>query len=147
LTVGEVSFTSLEEGGGVFQSFTSGNETVTFAADIASSTFIGNQSGGAFAMLIDGVKVASVDFGDIDSDTTEHSILTAIVPLLSGSHELRFLITRPFISAGTSTPQQYIDDVTAEAEDESPAPEPASLTLLGIGLAGIGARCQRRSKI
>jgi hypothetical protein len=147
--VGEQVFTGLQEGGGIFQSFTTGAGTLTMNADIAVFTQgPSNASGGIFTMLLDNVAVAVFDSGNTTSGQTERSSLNAVVAVGAGSHEIRFLMTRPFIH-GTlgETPFQYIDDVALDLNGvQTPIPEPATLSLFGAGLAAAWARSRRTAR-
>ena len=140
--VGEVTFTGVLEGGGIFQSIVFGAAgTALFSADIAShqSSRFSNAAGGNFEMLLDGGVIDSFDMGAIGSGATLRHSLSASQAVTAGSHELRFRITRPFITS-VNTPDQYIDNVVASGPTGSVVPEPSSAVLLlagGLPLAGI----------
>jgi len=142
--VGEVTFHQVQEGGGIFQNFASGAGSLVLSADIASrnsSAVNNNAAGGIFTLLLDGIAVDVVDFGFINFGVTERDTLDAIVPVIAGTHEIRILMTRPFLSGG-DTPFQFIDDVAID--QVAAVPEPATLALLSTGLAGLAARRRRR---
>lgn len=139
--VGQLSSVSGDQqGGGIYQDFSTTGGILVFSADIASenATIFPNGAGGFFSMLLDGNTVASWDFGFIAVAATERSTLSYVGPVSAGTHELRFLITRPFLAGPPpgGTPYQYLDNITATS-----VPEPATLVLLiASGLAGSAAR-------
>ena len=140
--VGQVSFVSgSQQGGGLYQDFVATGGALSFHADIASTnqTIFNNGAGGLFSMLLDGVSIASFDFGPILSGATERSTLSYVGTATAGTHELRFLITRPFLAGPPpgGTPYQFIDNVRVLA-----VPEPATLALLCAGLALVGIRAR-----
>lgn len=65
--------------------------------------------GGLFELLVDGVVVASHNFGYVDAGTAETSLLASVPIYTTGGHEIRLRITRP----GNPPPElnQYIDNV------------------------------------
>lgn len=155
--VGQVSFTpTIHRGGGIFQNISVLSAgTLDLGVDIASySPFHTNYSGGMVSLLLDGLVVASHDFGHITIGTTERSSLAATIAVTAGTHEVKILMTRPYIQT-TATPQQYLDNVTALLTPDLPAtvppsqtaevPEPGTLAVFGIGLAGLGWARRRRS--
>lgn len=126
-----------QEGGGIFQMFNLASAgTVSFSADIAAfDPDGGNSEWGIFTLLIDGISVDSYQFGNntFPGATTLYSTLSGSAALAAGAHEIRILMTRPFLQ-NSATPVQYIDNVAATV------PVPATLALVGLGLAGIGYR-------
>jgi PEP-CTERM motif len=139
--VGEVNFANVGAGGGIYQSFMFSGGTVTVSADIASNmaSFV-NVSGGVFTLLLDGVQIDVFDFGGIAEFTTERSTLDYTGPLAAGEHELRIGMIRAWRTNDT-TPRQYIDNVNVSGGS---APEPSTLALLGLGLAGLAASRQHK---
>ena len=57
--------------------------------------------------------VASHDFVSVAGLTTERAVLDALVNLDAGLHEIRFQITRPYLTGTAYTPLQYIDNIAA----------------------------------
>ena len=137
--IGQLSFISGDEqGGGIYQDFVAPGGSLSFHADIAAhnQTVFNNGSGGRFSLLLDGVTITSFDFGFIATGAIERASLSYVGAVAPGTHELRLLITRPFLAGPppNGTPYQFIDNVRIEA-----VPEPATLTLFGIGLASLAA--------
>lgn len=121
--VGQQSFQpNVHWGGGIFQTFVSSGGDVEFSADIAARDpdSVGNISGGQFSLIVDGVTVDQHDFGGIGGFMTERSTLSATVNLSAGTHEVRFLMTRPFLARQGGTPFQYLDDISAIPSNEPP---------------------------
>lgn len=133
--VGRLSNVGPQEGGGLFQSFLFGGGVVNIAADIAvlDNRVGSNAAGGLFSLLLDGLVVDSFDFGSVDLDVAERSTLDYAGLLSAGNHELRFEITRGFISSD-QTPFQYLDNVVVTGSNQ--VPEPGTLALVGLALAG-----------
>jgi hypothetical protein len=142
--VGQLTFVpGDQQGGGIYQDFVTTAGPLSLYADIAAQnqTIFPNAAGGLFSMLLDDVTIASFDFGFIAVGAIERSSLSYVGSVSAGTHELRFLVTRPFLAGPPpgGTPYQYIDNIRAEV-----VPEPATLTLFGTGLASLAARKLRR---
>lgn len=133
------------QGGGIFQSFTTGAGQLAIDLDIASESGGNNGAGGLFTLFLDGTQLDSFDFGDIFAGTIERAHLTATPTVLAGSHELRIQIER---NGGivTSFPglHHYVDDVVVSAP--AAVSEPSTLVLLGTALGAAGVRFRRRKK-
>lgn len=137
--VGEVSYQGTGAGGGIYQSFNApaGPWEVSVVA-IATCTYdVANMDGGLFELLVDGNVVDFHDFGFIDPTTVERATLSATGSFaVSGSHEIRIRITRPWTTdllPAESTPYQYVDNVnlkmthiTVDKELEDAWPDPAN---------------------
>jgi hypothetical protein len=138
--VGQVVFTpGVPAGGGLFQSVMLGTGTLNIDADIASQNISGatNVAGGIFQVLLDGVVVDTHDFGQINNGDVLRSTLHFSTAVTAGPHEIRFLMTRPFLNGSSlnDTPLQYLDNarLSGTAVEVTAVPEPGSLALLGAG--------------
>lgn len=134
--VGELTFDRTQQGGGIYQSFLTGSGAISISADIAAfnNGAFNNLSAGVFNLLLDSVVVDTVNLGHIPRNQIERGVLTFSGAVGAGSHELRILITRPFLAPEQEL-SQYVDNVNVNA---AVVPEPATFTLLGLGLAGLG---------
>jgi hypothetical protein len=141
--VGEDTFTGVQAGGGIYQSFFAGDGTLTLTADIAAFSTIGNLEGGVFSLLLDGTPLDTISLELINGNQTLRGILTGTTTVAAGTHTVEILVTRRFINLSGQTPFEYVDNVTVD-EQASAVPEPTSLVLLGTGLIGAGVRRYRR---
>jgi hypothetical protein len=138
------------EGGGIFQDVATGAGTFTITGLLASqdSPMGPNSDLGTFSVLVDGVTEQTFQLGVSpganaivrDSFDVTFSIATA------GTHEIQFLITRPFTNGLGSTPEQYLDDLTLNGPSPS-VPEPSTMLLGGFGaVVVLGWQGVRRRK-
>jgi hypothetical protein len=149
--VGQAPYTAygVQAGGGLRQSFTTTEAgTLSFSADIAATgtPYGQNGAGGLFTVSLNGIAVASYDFGAIAQNATERSTLnfTALVGI--GLQNLEILVTRPYTAFYVG---QYIDNISAieQTTGATATPLPAALPLCATGLAGLGLLgWRRRSK-
>jgi hypothetical protein len=144
--VGEITFTGLQEGGGLMQTVTAPVAGLYgFSMDFASQDDADGEINGAaglFSIVIDGVTVASDDLGAFSSPLQIlRGSLSGTVDLAAGDNSFEFLITRPFLSGGTATPEQYVTNVSLS----SPVPEPCTGVLLAAGLLGLVRRRNKRA--
>ncbi len=96
-------------GGGITQSITTAAGTLTISLFASSSTGTNaNQSGGLVRLLIDGVEVASHDFGEVPAASTEFAALSGSRSVAAGAHLVDVEVTR---TAG------YTDQVTIALDD------------------------------
>ena len=114
------------EGGGLYQTVTSGSRLVhPSSADIASNNPAFGQkseSCGLFELMLDGNVVASHDFGACPGDATQRfSLASPDVGLPAGAHEVRVLITRPY-GEDPGSPHEYVDNVALTLVSSLPTP-------------------------
>ncbi len=145
--VGAVTSTGLPAGGGLTQTFSlASGGTFTYFANIAAQDDQDgqvNEDAGTYSIIIDGVTVGSQSLGGFSSaNQILTGILTGSVSLTAGSHTFEFLITRDFLSSGTATPTEYVDNISLS----SAAPEPATLALSALTLIGLSALRFRRNQ-
>ncbi|MBI1199428.1 MAG: PEP-CTERM sorting domain-containing protein [Phenylobacterium sp.] len=148
LEVGEVDFTAVDEGGGLFQSITTIAGLLNFSADFAAlgRETVPNSAGGVFSVLLDGVVKASFNAGPVDPLEVKRGTLTFSEVVTAGSHVLSVQAARPF-KIGTqyySTPLQYFDNISAT---QGAVPEPATWALMIAGFGLAGGALRRRGAI
>jgi hypothetical protein len=149
--VGETAYIGdghTSQGGGIYQSFNTALGSFVVSADLASQNLSGsiNSSPGKFDLYLDGSLMASRNFdalfGWIYPGQTQRSSISTTLPFTAGTHEIRFLITRPWVTG--DTPYQYLDNVQIV-----PVPEPAVSTVFLIGILvlsfGVPARHSNRA--
>ena len=90
------------------------------------------------------MKIDNQDLGTYlaDNPTGFNSVTTPTVSITQGNHTLYFIGTNHTGQDNT----QFIDNVSLTNDASAPIPEPATLTLLGIGIAGIVGYGRRRGK-
>ncbi len=101
-----------------------------------------NASGGIFRLLVGGMLVDMIDFGDIYPNAVERASLGGIVDLAKGSSEFTVEILRPY-TYSSGTPYQFVDNAVVIGPDVAPVPLPASLPLLLVGLGSMVALRRR----
>lgn len=111
-----------------------------FSADFAAQVAIFNYSGGIFALLLDGVEVASFNTGEVDGVVRGSLGWEGV--LAAGAHSVAIQATRPFIRPGGT--YQYFTNVSL-ADAAAPVPEPATWLMLVTGFAVTGVALRRRA--
>jgi hypothetical protein len=132
-----------QEGGGVFQTFTTTGGLATFSADIAAFyTRLSGASGlGLMSVLLDGVVLDSYDFGGVNAGpATLRSTLDFSTDLTAGQHILSLQATRLFAPA-RGVASQYFDDVSLNVT--AAVPEPSTWAMMILGFAGVGFMAYR----
>jgi hypothetical protein len=64
-------------------------------------------------------------------------------PVSAGVHQIEILVTRPYLSGGFSSPDQYVTDISATL---AAIPEPSTWAMIGLGFAGLGFLGHRASR-
>lgn len=130
-----------QQGGGVWQKFTTTGGKASFSADIAAYTRANSLSIGLVSVILDGVVKDSYDFGDANN-TTLRGTLNFSEFLTAGEHLLSLQATRRFAPARGVT-SQYFDNVSLNI---SAVPELSTWALMLTGLVGLGCLAQRRRR-
>jgi hypothetical protein len=121
--------------------FVAGSASVTFSIEQRGSTGGGNNP-------ID-VKLDGQDLGTYlaSSSSSFNTITTPFVSVTAGSHTISFTGTNSSTDLNSDN-TEFIDNVSVNNVSVDSAPEPASLTLLGIAAAsGLGYSAWRRRKL
>jgi hypothetical protein len=148
--IGQAVFVSgQQEGGGIFQDVATGAGTFTITGLLASqdSPLGPNSQLGIFSVLVDGVTEQTIDLGRSPAADAivRNSFDVTFGIATAGTHEIQFLITRPFTSGLGNSPEQYLDNLTLNGPSPS-VPEPSSLALCGLGGLGLAALARRRRR-
>lgn len=118
------------EGGGIQQSIYLSSGLYSFHVDVAveNTPLYGgsNMDGGTFSMILDGLVLDTVSFGQIISNSVERDQLNFETSIGEGVHDLQILVTRNY--AQSDSLFQFVDNITI-----TPVPEPTTLGLLAIG--------------
>jgi PEP-CTERM motif-containing protein len=143
LNAGGKSFTGIQEGGGVTQTFTTAGGVATFFANIAGWTSNTVSNLGLLSVLLDGVLMDSHQFDNVSGlPTTMLSTLGFTTELTAGTHTITLMATRPFAPASGVT-HEYFDNVSL---DVAQTPLPAALPMFLSGLGVVGALWRRNKK-
>ena len=142
--VGQLNLTpSVNEGGGISQSFNTAAGDYSFSADVASNNLstVANLEGGIFNLLIDNTVVSTWDSGTISAGTILRNQISGNAVLTSGIHTLSLLIERPYLSPqvagrGNIVPFQFVDNITAVAA----VPEADTYAMLLGGFRGASSK-------
>jgi hypothetical protein len=117
-------------------------DVVDFSADIASlgGPFGSNGAGGLFTVSLNGVALATYDFGSIAQNATERATLSFSTSVGLGLQNLEILVTRPNTSFLVG---QFIDNISM-VETVAAVPEPSTWAMMILGFFGVGFLAYRR---
>ena len=134
-----------QEGGGVFQTFTTAGGLATFSADIAAlyTRTSGGLGLGLMSVLLDGIVMDTHDFGGVaGGPITLRSELDFTTNLTAGQHILTLQATRLF-APGRGVTSQYFDNVSLDVVTPA-VPEASTWAMMILGFAGVGFMAYRR---
>ncbi|CAG0992451.1 PEP-CTERM sorting domain-containing protein [Geobacter sp.] len=118
------------EGGGIQQSVSILEGVYSLNVDIAveNTPLYGgrNGDGGTFYLILDGLVLDQVSFGEITANSVKRDQLNFQGLITEGLHDFQILVTRNY--AQSDSLFQYIDNATV-----TPVPEPNTLGLLAVG--------------
>ncbi len=107
--------------------------------DSANGTI--NADAGLFSILLNGSVVASDYLGSFGLPyQVLRGNVSALLTLTDGTYLLQTQVTRLGGTAGTATPDEYIDNLSLTAT----TPEPSSWSLLGTGVLAAGAMLRKK---
>jgi hypothetical protein len=143
--VGEVNYTSVQEGAILSQTFTASAGLLNLSFDYATlgNASNGNYEGGVYTLLLDGVGLVSFSTGFINPSQLVNGTLSTSTITSAGVHTFGIEITRPYISAIGTTPEQFVTN--AVASQGTSTPEPASMLLLGSGILAAANKLRKRA--
>lgn len=109
-----------------------------WAAD--NTAGLSNAEGGIFSLIVNGNAIATQSAGAINGGSITYGHVTGIfTPTSTGSYVVGGRIERPWIAAGGAN--QLVDNFAVTAI----VPEPATMAVLGLGLAAMARRRRRNS--
>jgi hypothetical protein len=149
--VGSTILSDFSEGIILSQSLTvTGTASIDFSVDVAANDVdSGNVDFGTFRLVFNSTVVDEILFGQGSMDEVKRGTLSgSLAGVAPGQYTLSLFVLRDFGTGITTTPFQYVDNVSALAtyatDPVSVVPVPASGLLLLAGIGGI-AFLRRRS--
>jgi len=136
-----------QQGGGLFQDFSlNGATNLQFSLHVAAQYDFpvgGNNDGGTFQLLLDGVVIDSWASGQLLAGQIKRDTLAGIMTNVpAGNHEIRITMLRNFDQADDT--YQYVDDVMVVPV---PEPSPCWFVVCALSAAGTAWRHSQCKKI
>lgn len=132
------------EGGGILQDVTLGSGQLTINMDIAGFSPSGDYgNAGNFLFLLDGKIVAAQSLGGIGYRQTDRGTLSYTGEVSAGVHAIAIDVQLGAENAPNISPFQFVDNITLSG---SATPEPSTIILLSLGLAGVVPGSLRRRR-